>query len=461
MLDALGRREHSRGDMGEGVATATSISAHEQGSEGDQSKNFPSLRLNFGWSLAGNVVYAASQWGILVVIARLGSPEMVGAFALALAFTAPVFMLTNLQLRAVQATDAAKAYRFSDYFGLRVLGSAVALAASIVISAQSTTNPMIWLVTAALATSKTAESISDIFHGLLQRHELMSVIGKSLAIKGPLSLLVFFAVMSITDSLAASTLGLGVTWCVVLIFYDVPMSRKVLRETAASDGQETLWPRFRHRSLITLAKLSLPLGITMLLASLNTTLPRYFIEQHLGTREVGLFAAAAYLLVAGNLVLRSAGQTLLPRLSRLYHGGAFDEYRNLLLRFAGGIWLVGAMGIALASLIGGDLLAFLYGREYGASGAVLVLITVAATIGYGASVAGYGMMAARLYAVQPVLYTLAAAVCGGVSIWLIPVWGLTGAAVALIASSSIQLLGFAVFLALTIRRGKSRLAKGS
>src|SRR2546425_157717 len=65
-----------------------------------------SLRANFSWTLAGNVVYAACQWGMLIVLARLGSPTMLGQFALGLAVTTPVIIFANLQLRAVQTTDA-------------------------------------------------------------------------------------------------------------------------------------------------------------------------------------------------------------------------------------------------------------------------------------------------------------------------------------------------------------------
>ena len=75
-----------------------------------------SLRKNFSWTFAGNVVYALSQWGMLTVLAKLGSPEMVGRFALGLSITAPIVMFTNLQLRQIQATDARGEYRFGDYF---------------------------------------------------------------------------------------------------------------------------------------------------------------------------------------------------------------------------------------------------------------------------------------------------------------------------------------------------------
>src|SRR6476660_1556484 len=79
-----------------------------------------SLRSNFSWTFAGNVVYAACQWGMLSALAKLGNPELVGQFALALAVTSPVFMLANLQLRGVQATDAQSQYTFADYLRVRV-----------------------------------------------------------------------------------------------------------------------------------------------------------------------------------------------------------------------------------------------------------------------------------------------------------------------------------------------------
>ena len=65
-----------------------------------------SLRVNFYWTLAGHVVAAGCKWLELTLLAKAGTRDMVGQFAYALALTAPVVMLTNLQLRAVQATDA-------------------------------------------------------------------------------------------------------------------------------------------------------------------------------------------------------------------------------------------------------------------------------------------------------------------------------------------------------------------
>src|SRR5262249_52560223 len=84
-----------------------------------------SLRYNRPWAVGGEAVYAASQWLLVVVLAKLGTPEMVGQFALAFAVTAPLILFANLQLRALLASDGRRDSKFSHYFTLRLLTSAL------------------------------------------------------------------------------------------------------------------------------------------------------------------------------------------------------------------------------------------------------------------------------------------------------------------------------------------------
>src|SRR5277367_252419 len=86
------------------------------------------LRVAFSWTLAGNAIYYACQWGMLSVLAKLGNAAVVGRFALGMAITAPVFMFTNLQLRGVQATDSRSEFEFADYFTLRCLATSLGFA---------------------------------------------------------------------------------------------------------------------------------------------------------------------------------------------------------------------------------------------------------------------------------------------------------------------------------------------
>ncbi len=86
-----------------------------------------SLRRNFSWTMLGNVFFAGCQWAMLAALAKLGSTEMVGQFALATAIATPIMVFSNLKLRAVLASDANDEYSFSDYFSLRLITTSLHL----------------------------------------------------------------------------------------------------------------------------------------------------------------------------------------------------------------------------------------------------------------------------------------------------------------------------------------------
>ena len=180
------------------------------------------LRANFTWTFAGNVVYSGSQWGMLMVLAKLGSPEMVGQFALGLAVTTPIIMFANLQLRGVQATDARREYRFGHYLALRLLTTALAILVITGIVFGSGYRQKTALVILAVGASKAFESISDVVYGLLQHHERMDRIALSMMIKGLLSLSALGAAVYLTRSVFWGASALAVVWAILLIAYDLP-----------------------------------------------------------------------------------------------------------------------------------------------------------------------------------------------------------------------------------------------
>ncbi len=187
-----------------------------------------SLTGNFSWTLAGNVVYAGCQWAMLAVLAKLGTPGMVGRFVLSLAVTAPIIMFSNLQLRAVQATDARREYQFADYLGLRLVCTLLAAVAIIAVTFLSGHKGETAAVILAVGAAKAFESISDIYYGLLQRHERMDYIARSMMVKGPLSLVALATGSYVTGSIFWGACAMALVWGLVLVFYDIPVAGMVL-----------------------------------------------------------------------------------------------------------------------------------------------------------------------------------------------------------------------------------------
>ena len=397
-----------------------------------------SLRRNVSWTLVGNTVYAGCQWGMLVVLAKFGTVGMVGQFALAMAVTAPVFMLTNLNLRAVQTTDARFDYRFGEYFALRLATTGLALLSIGAIAVSGAYRSETVLVILAVALAKMVEAISDVLYGSFQRHERLDLIARSMMIKGPLSLAALAVSVRLTESVLWGSVALAASWAAVLAAYDLPNGARTLR----SNGGDRLRPTWDVQRLVALGLIALPLGVVMMLLSLNINVPRYFIEHDLGEGPLGIFAATASLMIAGGVVVNALGQSASARLSRYRVTGDTQAYRSLMLRLYGMSALLGAAGVIVALAAGEQVLELFYGPEYAVHSSLLVWLMASSALSYIFSIQGTSLTALRCFRIQAVLHAASAAFALPLFFYFIRSHGLAGAAYALLIQGAVMVLAY-------------------
>ena len=381
----------------------------------------------------GNLVYAASQWGILVLLARLGTPEAVGQFSLGLAITAPIMLLAGLQLRAVQATDARRLFDFADYGGIRVLTTMAALFIIFGISAIAYRGELA-LTIAAFALSKGIESFSDVVYGLWQQQERMDLIAQSLMLRGVLSLTATAICFVSSHSVWIAVCGMATAWAAVFIAFDLRLAVMI-----AGDWRSVL-PRFSALPMKTLVRLSLPLGIVTMMLSLNSNVPRYLIGQMRGVRELGVFAVLGYILIAGSMIVNALGQSATPRLALYSSQGRRREFRSLSNRLMLVGFALGASGVLAARTFGRQIITMAYGREYAQNSRMFMWLMIAAAFSYMASFAGYSLTAARHFRVQMPLFGFITVLTFVLCFVMVKADGATGAAKALAAAGCVQLI---------------------
>ena len=398
-----------------------------------------SLRANFSWAFAGNVIYAGCQWGMLVVLAKLGTTETVGQFALGFAITAPVFMLTNLELRAVQATDARREYRFVDYLGLRLVNSLLALLIVVGIILITGYRGEVALVILAVGVAKGLESISDVIYGLFQQCERMDSIARSMILKGPLALAAMGLAVWSTGAALWGVIGMIGVWAAVLFLYDVRLASAIL--STSRDDVNPTGPRWNFQIIRRLATTAIPLGFAMMLISLNTNIPRYIVEQYLGVDELGIYAAIAYLMATQATVISALGQTVIPRLSVHYATKNTGAFKKVLLQILAIGVLLGGVTLFAAIVAGREILTLLYQPEYAGHVDIFILLMFAAIIANVAYVLYYSMIATRFFSIQIPLFAIVTSLLIAACFWLVPTYGLRGAAYAQIAELSLKAVG--------------------
>lgn len=394
------------------------------------------LRTDFSWMLSGNAVYSACQWGIILLLAKLGSAEQVGMYALGMAVCAPIILFANLQLRTLLASDVRDEFRFGHYVALRFVSLLLAFLIVIVAAFWSAPDPLRRGVIVLVGFAQVLENVSDLYYGLMQRCDRMDRLSRSLMVKGPLALAALCVTMYITRDVFWAVAALALGRLCVLGFYDARLgyARRVWQGLSAR-------MEWNSAVMMRLFRLALPLGIISMLAALTSSIPRYFIEAHMGTSDLGIYSAIASLLTAGYLFVSAFGQSIMVPAARACAVGDRYRYRGFVLQSIA-IGAVPGLGALLAAIFFGPfLLEKLFRPEYRDHVDVFIWLMIAGTVLFAGGGLGFIMTAARVLLPQiPLLAANCATAAVASALW-VPKYGLRGAAAAVLAASLVQLIG--------------------
>ena len=403
----------------------------------------PSLSQNSLWRMAGQIIYLACQWGILVALAKLGNPEMVGQFSLGLAISAPIILFFNFQLRIVQSTDIKNEYAFSEYFILRALSGLGAFFTTFLITwFLDYTNNMV-LIVVGIALAKITESMSEVIHAFFQKHEQMKFVAYSLIIKGFFALIFLTIGIYISGVLIGGIIGMICAWTIALIF-DMRKGAKMYNSIAIEKKRGLrffLEPFLKLKTAKKLVMLTLPLGFVTMLSSFTSNVPRYFIGYYLGERELGLFSAVSYFMMFGVLMSSAFGETVAPRLAKYY---AAKDNRSFLLLLRAVLTtgtIVWLLGLGVVAIMGEDILALIYSNEYSKYSEILFWVIFAAGLAFIASMIRYAIMATKFYKGQTPLFLSLAMITVLFCYIFIPKYGVMGACISLNLTMLSQIVG--------------------
>lgn len=418
-----------------------------------------SLRVNFVWTLVGNGVYAGCQFGAIALLAKVGTPELVGQYTMGMAVTAPLVLFCNLALRQVQVTDSEREYDFSDYLSLRLVTTGIAWLAVVAIVVLVGYDFPKACVVVLVGVAKAFESISDVFYGRLQHWERMDRVAISMMMRGPLSLFGLGVTYYFTGSLVWATAAMALSWGIVLVGYDMLVApagldlpdstrcqlvvRRSLRLTLPKLRWN--WPKLGR-----LARLALPLGIATTMVSLNANIPRYFVESQIGEGAQGVFSAMVQLTIVGSLVVNALGQSASPRLARCYAQRNRRYFTSLLLRLTGVGAILGLAGVVVAAVGGRSILAILYQPQYAAQADVFLWLTAAAGVAYVASFLGYGVTATRQFKSILVVFSCCIGVLIMLCLVLVSRHGILGAAWAVLGTNCFQVVAVVACVAYAV-----------
>jgi O-antigen/teichoic acid export membrane protein len=191
--------------------------------------------------------------------------------------------------------------------------------------------------------------------------------------------------------------------------------------------RSVLFPPFHRKKIVKIALFALPLGIVMLLNSFSMNIPRYFIQNYCGESQLGIFAALAYIMVAGTTVTNALGNSAIPRLSKFYSNRLISKFKALLTKLVTIALLLGGSGVLVAYFGGDIILSAIYSHDYAAYQPEFILIMLVAALLYVSSFLGYSLTSIRSFRLQMLLSLLALVLSFSFCSLLVPELGMRGA----------------------------------
>lgn len=374
------------------------------------------------WLVGGNFIFAFSQWVILIFFARMTNQENLGQYALALAIVTPIFAVGNLQLRPLYILDvnSEQKYTYTHFYYLRLICSFIALACCLVVGLFFNVSILVLLLVGLL---KFFESYSDIIYAYYNAHDQTQLISKSLFLKGTFSVLAVAVGLYLFDFYTALILFLFVYLVVWLVIDNLYIQKTQEIKKMSLD--------------LEIMKSAIPMGISLGIVTLQSNIPRLFLDQYASIEAVGIFTVLSYFIIVGSIFINSICQYLSPRLTHAWnHNRAyFKKLLSMALLVAGGLGLI---AIFLSYFIGEFVLNLVYGAEYIAYTDAFVLTMVAGFILYLATVLGYTLTAIGFIKQQVYLFSIVLIFSVLVSYLCIPEYGIIGGIYTLMVSYLVQ-----------------------
>lgn len=384
------------------------------------------------WTVTGNVCFQLSQLLLLSAIAWFDGEAGVGRYGLALAVTAPVFMFASLQFRTLLAADTGGEFTFADYMTVRMLGTPVVFA--VVAGAAFFTTPNETLLVLVVGLSKAVESISDVCYGLFWRESKMNLIARSMILRSLIGVALALGAIAAGWGVAAGVIGLSIGWAAVLLAHDTPA---VLALCPPGARLVSIRLGVARR----LVWMGLPAGLLSWLTSMQTSVPRLFVQSSLGYEAVGVLTCLTYALSGIEVVARAANHAAIPRMARDIAAGASRRLVRLATRLALLGTLAGGCIAVAAAFVGGPLLGVVFGPGMREHNGLLVALTLFAAARMAVMPLAMTARASRNYVDLCAVQTASLAATALGCAVLVPRHGLYGCVGALLAGLCVESVG--------------------
>ncbi len=328
------------------------------------------FRKNFIWNTLGTGLNAFNSLFFMIIATRVNGIEQAGIFTIAFSTACILYAIGLYAGRVYQVTELNDKISDKDFIVNRILtcfSMIIFLILFCIFRKYDIEKAVIFLL---LTIYKALEAFSDIIYGILQKHDKLDIVGKSLFIKSILSILLFLIIDLLIRNIIVAIISMTIICIIIIIFYDF---RKVYKYIDFK-------PKINWENVINILKKGFFVFAISFLGMYVVNAPKYSIDTYLTSDFQTIFGIIVMPATIMSLVAQFLIHPYLNQIVELYKTKNLKGLEKLILKILGIIGCFGVLATILGYLLGTQVLGLIYGIDLSMYKIGLSIIIISATL---------------------------------------------------------------------------------
>lgn len=328
------------------------------------------FRKNFIWNTLGTGLNAFNSLFFMIIATRVNGIEQAGVFTVAFSTACILYAIGLYAGRVYQVTELDEKISDKDFIINRIItcfSMIVFLILFCIFRKYNLEKTVIFLL---LTIYKALEAFSDTIYGILQKHDKLDIVGKSLFIKSLLSILLFLIIDLLIGNIIVAIISMIIICVIINITYDFRKAYKYV-----DFKQKINW-----ENVINILKKGFFVFAISFLGMYVVNAPKYSIDSYLTSDFQTIFGIIVMPATIMSLVAQFLIHPYLNQIVELYKTKNLKGLEKLILKILGIIGCFGVLATILGYLLGTQILGLIYGIDLSMYKIGLSIIIISATL---------------------------------------------------------------------------------
>lgn len=304
------------------------------------------------WNMMGVSFNAFYSLIIVIIVTRLNGVAAAGQFSFAFYVSSIAQTIGNYGGRIYQISDVTGKYTDGDYVLLKYITGTIMMAVIFLFCLANGYGIVKVSLIMILVLFRFFESVSESYYGIMQKHNDLARVGKSMTFRVILSMIIFVIVDMIAGNIVWASIGFVAGYLLFMVFYDSRIAGSFV----------TVSLEFTDRiGKILKECFSVFLYTFLYLLILNIT--RYFVDLRLSDADQGYYSI---LVMPASIIALFAQFMIQPMATKLvdFYYTNIHSFTRTVFKMLAGLMAFGIFAALITYVIGAPILSFIYGIDF-------------------------------------------------------------------------------------------------